>query len=279
MNYSEIEKIEIDILLDAVYKRYGYDFRDYATATIERRTRIFAKRNGLNFISEIIPRLMRDEDFFEQLIKEYSITVSELFRNPESYREIKEKVFPVLKTYPFIKIWHAGCASGEEVYSLAIMLKEEGMYEKATIYATDFNDEALAAAKEGIYPIENMKQFTANYTASGGNESLSNYYFAENDSVKFSKSLIKNVTFANHNLVSDKIFGEMHLIMCKNVLIYFNKELQNRVLKLFDESLIHGGFLCLGDKESLQFSDIQDKFEVVCKKEKIYKKLIFNTNE
>lgn len=279
MNYSEIEKIEIELLLEAIYKRYGYDFREYAKATLERRTRIYVKRLGLNNISEIIPKLLRDEDSFEKLIKEYSITVTELFRDPSSYKEIISKVIPVLKTYPFIKIWHAGCATGEEVYSLAILLKEEGMYDKATIYATDFNDEALAAAKEGIYSIENMKQFTANYAASGGKDSLSKYYIAHNNSVKFDKSLIKNVTFANHNLVTDRIFGEMHLIMCKNVLIYFNKELQEKVLNLFNESLIHGGFLCLGDKESIQFTNLQDKYEIISKKAKIYKKNIFAVNE
>lgn len=272
MNNSEIENIEVNVLLQAIFDRYGYDFRNYARASIERRARLFARKNGYDYISELIPKILRDEILFEQLLKEFSITVTELFREPLSYKELKEKVFPILKTYPFIKIWHAGCATGEEVYSLAILLKEEGLYEKATIYATDFNDEALEIARQGIYPLENMKTFISNYMQAGGSDVLSNYYFAKHDSVIFDKSLIKNVMFANHNLATDSVFGEMNLIMCKNVMIYFDKELQNRVLNMFNESLIHGGFLCLGNKESLMFSEVQDKFDIVDNVEKIYKK-------
>lgn len=273
MKIQEIENIEISLLLQAIYERYGYDFRDYARATVERRSRLFAKTAGLKSISEIIPKIMKDELFFEKLVKEFSITVTELFRDPSSYRELKLKVFPILKTYPFIKIWHAGCATGEEVYSLAILLKQEGLYEKATIYATDFNDEALEIAKNGIYSIDNMKQCTANYLSTGGSDALSDYYFAKHDSVIFDKSLRKNVMFANHNLTTDGIFGEMHLIMCKNVLIYFNKTLQNKVLNLFSNSLIHNGYLCLGSKESILFSEVEKKFEYVDKNEKIYRKI------
>jgi chemotaxis protein methyltransferase CheR len=276
MNNSELENIEMKLLLEAVYDRYGYDFRDYARASVERRARLFNSKIGLKHLSELIPLILRDELLFQQFVKEFSITVTELFRDPTSYKKIKEKVFPVLKTYPFIKIWHAGCATGEEVYSLAILLKEEGLYEKTTIYATDFNDEALETAKNGIYSIENMKQCTANYIAAGGSDVLSGYYFAKHDSVIFDKSLVKNVMFANHNLVADRVFGEMNMIMCRNVLIYFNKELQNKVLNLVCESLVHGGFLCLGNKESLLFSEVENKFSVIDKKEKIYKKLINN---
>jgi chemotaxis protein methyltransferase CheR len=276
MNNSELENIEMKLLLEAVYDRYGYDFRDYARASVERRARLFNSKIGLKHLSELIPLILRDELLFQQFVKEFSITVTELFRDPISYKKIKEKVFPVLKTYPFIKIWHAGCATGEEVYSLAILLKEEGLYEKTTIYATDFNDEALETAKNGIYSIENMKQCTANYIAAGGSDVLSGYYFAKHDSVIFDKSLVKNVMFANHNLVADRVFGEMNMIMCRNVLIYFNKELQNKVLNLLCESLVHGGFLCLGNKESLLFSEVENKFSVIDKKEKIYKKLINN---
>lgn len=272
---SEIENIEVNVLLQAIYDRYGYDFRNYARASIERRARMFAKNQGFNFISEIIPAILRDEVLFELLIKEFSITVTELFRDPLSYKALKEKVFPILKTYPFIKIWHAGCATGEEVYSMAILLKEEGLYEKATIYATDFNDEALEIARHGIYPIDNMKDYVSNYIMAGGSEVLSSYYYAKHDSIIFDKTLIKNVMFANHNLVIDGVFGEMNLIMCKNVLIYFNKSLQDRVLNMFNESLIHGGFLCLGNKESIMFSEVQDKFDIVDIVEKIYKKKTF----
>lgn len=279
MNNSEIENIEVNVLLQAVYDRYGYDFRNYARASIERRARLFARRNGYEYISELVPKILRNEILFEQLIKEFSITVTELFRDPLSYKELKEKVFPILKTYPFIKIWHAGCATGEEVYSTAILLKEEGLYDKATIYATDFNDEALEFARHGIYPLENMKTVTSNYMQAGGSDVLSNHYYAKHNSVIFNKSLIKNVMFANHNLAIDSVFGEMNLIMCKNVLIYFNKTLQNKVLNMFFESLIHGGFLCLGNKESIMFSEVQDKFEVIDIKEKIYKKIMLSDAE
>lgn len=276
MKSHEIENIEIDLLLEAIFSRYGYDFRDYARATVERRSRLFAKNSGFKNISELIPLILRDEIFFEKLVKEFSITVTELFRDPASYKELRDKVFPVLKTYPFIKIWHAGCATGEEVYSLAILLKQEGLYDKATIYATDFNDAALDIAKSGIYSIENMKKCTANYLAAGGTEALSDYYFAKHDSVIFDKELRKNVLFANHNLTADGVFGEMHLVMCKNVLIYFNKTLQNKVLNLFCDSLIYNGFLCLGSKESLMFTEVEDKFEVIDRNERIYKKIIDN---
>jgi chemotaxis protein methyltransferase CheR len=276
LNNSELENIEMKLLLDAVYDRYGYDFRDYARASVERRARLFTNKIGLAHLSELIPIILRDESLFQQLVKEFSITVTELFRDPSSYKKIKEKVFPVLRTYPFIKIWHAGCATGEEVYSLAILLKEEGLYDKTTIYATDFNDEALEVAKNGIYSIENMKQCIANYINAGGSDVLSGYYYAKHKSVIFDKSLIKNVLFANHNLVADRVFGEMNMIMCRNVLIYFNKSLQNKVLNLFYDSLVHGGFLCLGNKECLLFSEIEHKFATTDKNEKIFKKLISN---
>ncbi|MFZ4591160.1 MAG: CheR family methyltransferase [Ignavibacteria bacterium] len=278
MKIQEIENIEISLLLEAIYGRYGYDFRDYARATVERRSRLFAKNTGLKSISELIPRIMRDEIFFERLVKEFSITVTELFRDPSSYKELKLKVFPILKTYPFIKIWHAGCATGEEVYSLAILLKQEGLYDKATIYATDFNDEALEVAKNGIYSIDNMKQCTANYLAAGGTDALSDYYYAKHESVIFDKALRKNVMFANHNLTTDGIFGEMHLVMCKNVLIYFNKTLQNKVLNLFCDSLIHSGYLCLGSKESILFTDVENKFENIDKGERIFRKITGTAN-
>ena len=269
---SEIENIEISLLLEATYNRYGYDFRDYARASIERRVRQFAIKSGIKSISEMIPILLYNESFFQTLVREFSITVTEMFRDPKVYHVLKEKVFPILKTYPFIKIWHAGCATGEEVYSLAILLMEAGLYKKSTIFATDFNDEALATAKQGIYPTENIKQSTLNYQKAGGLESFSDYYHAKYDSISIDNKLKKNITFANHNLVIDQTFSEMHLILCRNVLIYFNKTLQDKVFYLFDNSLVSGGFLCLGSKESLLYSGIQGKFEPVDEKEKIYQK-------
>ena len=272
MKQNEIENIEVSLLLQAIYDRYGYDFRHYARASVERRARYVMSLERLNSISEMIPLLLRDESFFGRLVQHFSITVTELFRDPFVYRALKERVFPILRTYPFIKIWHAGGATGEEVYSLAILLKESGLYDRSTIFCTDFNDEALSAGKQGIYNIENIKGATLNYQYSGGECSLSEYYHAKYESVSMDKSLRKKITFANHNLVSDGVFGEMHLVLCRNVMIYFDTVLQNRVLNLFSDSLINGGFLCLGTKESLRFSEVEMRFDAFSEKEKIYRK-------
>ena len=275
MKQNEIENIEVTLLLQAIYDRYGYDFRHYARASVERRARYVMSMEKLNSISEMIPLLLRDEAFFERLVYHFSITVTELFRDPSVYLALTEKVFPILQTYPFIKIWHAGCATGEEVYSLAILLKENGLYDRATIFCTDFNDGALATGKQAIYNIESIKEATLNYQKSGGTRSLSEYYHAKYDSVSMDKSLKKKITFANHNLVSDGVFGEMNLILCRNVMIYFDTVLQDRVLNLFTDSLTNGGFLCLGTKESLQFSEVENKFVAFSEKEKIYRKKYF----
>lgn len=272
MNKTEVEEIEIDLLLEALFRRYGYDFRHYAKASITRRIRHLLEKSGRSRISEMIPELLYDKSFFEKIVYDFSITVTEMFRDPGFYRAIREKVIPYLKTYPFIKIWHAGCATGEEVYSIAIVLKEEGLYDRATIFATDFNNAALAKGKEGIYSLENIKQYTLNYQDAGGTSSFSEYYHAQYDSVIMDQSLKKNITFANHNLVTDNTFSEMHLILCRNVLIYFNKTLQDRVLRLFHDSLIHGGFLCLGTKESRRFSDVTGDYKRIDNKQKIYQK-------
>ncbi|MDP8209554.1 MAG: protein-glutamate O-methyltransferase CheR [Candidatus Stygibacter australis] len=273
MRENEIESLEITLILDAIYSRYGYDFRDYARASMERRVKHYQKKSGYKSISEMIPRLLHDETFFQSLIHEFSITVTEMFRDPGEYRVIKEKVIPILKTYPYIKVWHAGCATGEEVYSLAILLEEAGLYKKTTIFATDFNDEVLETARQGIYKLDNIQQCTKNYQQSGGSESFSQYYHAKYESIVMDKSLKKNITFANHNLASDFTFSEMNLILCRNVMIYFNANLQNRALNLFDDSLLQGGFLCLGNKESLMFWDGNKKYHAVEGNSKIYRKL------
>lgn len=272
MQRIKIENIEIDLLLEAIFKRYGYDFRCYARASIERRVRLFLAGSGCNTVSEMISKLLYEESFFEQVIQKFSITVTEMFRDPLVYRSIREKVVPFLKTYPYIKIWDAGCATGEEVYSLSILLKEEDLYERTILFGTDFNDEALEKAKEGIYALDNIKEFTSNYQRAGGTRSFSEYYHAHYGHMAINQLLKKNITFANHNLVTDSVFSEMHLILCRNVLIYFNKELQHRVLNLLSDSLVHGGFLCLGSKESLLFSDVQDHFKVFDEKCRIYQK-------
>ena len=272
MKKAEIENLEVELLVEAVFKRYGYDFRHYSRASLKRRIYNFLSKTSFNKPTEIIPQLLYDRTLLESLIYNLSITVTEMFRDPFVYKTIREKVISFLKTYPFIKIWHAGCSTGEEAYSIAILLKEEGLYDRSQIYATDFNDEALEKAKQGIYPIENIKEYTANYQACGGKESFSKYYHSKYGSVIMNQELNKNITFANHNLASDTVFGEMQLIMCRNVLIYFDQPLQNRALKLFYESLALNGFLCLGTKESIQFSDFQEHFKTINKKARIYQK-------
>ncbi|MBN1659503.1 MAG: protein-glutamate O-methyltransferase CheR [Anaerolineae bacterium] len=272
MKEQEIDRIEIDLFLEAIFRRYGYDFRHYARASVRRRIHHLLAKTEYSRVSELIPRLLYDQDFSRSLIYEFSITVTDMFRDPGFYRAVREKVVPYLKTYPFIKIWHAGCATGEEVYSMAIVLQEEGLYERATIFATDFNDGALNRAREGIYSLQEMRQYAENYRQAGGTQSFADYYHAQYGSAIMSQSLKRNITFANHNLVTDGVFSEMHLIVCRNVLIYFDKTLQNRVLKLFADSLSYGGFLCLGNKETVQFSEAQDLFQDVDDREKIYQK-------
>lgn len=264
--------MEIDLLLEAIFRRYGYDFRSYARASIDRRVRNFLSSSGCDSVSEMIPKVIHDRAFFSRLARNFSIAVTEMFRDPMVYRAVREKVVPMLKTWPHVKIWHAGCATGEEVHSLAIVLKEEGLYDRSTIYATDFNDDALDRAREGIYETAKFQDATRNYQQAGGKRSFSEYYHAMYNAAAMDSSLRTRVVFSTHNLASDSVFGEMHLVFCRNVLIYFNRDLQNRALNLFTESLIHGGFLCLGTKESLRFTDVKDTFDVVDKKSRIYKK-------
>lgn len=269
---EDIERIELDLFLDAIYQRYGYDFRQYAQASVRRRVRHLLAKSGYSRISEMIPRLLYDEAFSQTAIYDFSITVTEMFRDPEFYGSIRKNVVPYLKTFPFIKVWHAGCATGEEVYSLAILLQEEGLYDQATIFATDFDDAVLEKAKEGIYDLRDMRQYTLNYQKAGGTRSFAEYYHAQYESAIMSQFLKSNITFASHNLVTDGVFGQMHLIFCRNVLIYFDKALQNRVLGLFTDSLNYGGFLCLGSKETVEFSDAAGHFKIVDEKQKIYQK-------
>lgn len=272
MNRAETERIEIELLLEAIFQRYGYDFRSYSRASIERRTRQFLTTSGCASVSEMIPRVLHDEQFFSRLAQSFSISVTEMFRDPFFYAALREKVVPLLKTWPHVKIWHAGCATGEEVYSLAIVLEEAGLLERATIYATDFNDAALSKAREGNYELSKLRQATENYQQSGGTESFSDYYHARYDAATMDGALRQRITFSNHNLASDSAFGDMHLVFCRNVLIYFNRELQNRALGLLTESLVHGGFLCLGSKEDLQFTQVSDDYAKVDERARIYKR-------
>ncbi len=268
----ESENIELQLLLQAIYLKYGYDFRNYAKASIKRRIQHRMTKDGLNNLAQMQHKLLYDIDFFEKLLLDLSINVTEMFRDPNFYTALRQQVIPALRKFPHLKIWHAGCSSGEEVYSMAIILKEEGLYDRTQIYATDMNQVILKKAKEGIFPIHRLKQYTSNYQKSGGKESFSDYYSAHYDHAVIDSLLKKNILFSDHNLATDGVFGEMHLIMCRNVLIYFTRELQNRVFSLFSDSLCDTGFLCLGSKESVRFSEHSHLFEDIAKEEKIYLK-------
>lgn len=272
MDPAEVEKIEIDLLLEAIYRRYGYDFRHYARASLRRRVRHILIHSPCERIADLIPLILHDEAFARRAIFDFSITVSEMFRDPGFYVALRHSVAPYLHTYPFFKAWVAGCATGEEVYSLAILLAEEGLYDRATIYATDYNETALQKARESIYPLKDVQQYTANYQKAGGRASFADYYHAHYDSAILSQSLKANLTFSTHNLVSDGVFAEVQLILCRNVLIYFDRSLQNWVLTTLAKSLSRGGFLCLGAKETLEFSSVADQFRPVDAANRIYQK-------
>ncbi|MCP4266678.1 MAG: protein-glutamate O-methyltransferase CheR [Candidatus Brocadiaceae bacterium] len=272
MKKKDTQNFEINQLLDAIFFRYGYDFRNYARASMERRIINRVKLAELDSVSEMIPKIMHDPGFFDLFLRDMSITVTEMFRDPHVYKKIRESVCVHLKTYPRINIWHAGCATGEEVYSMAILLEEEGLLKRTTIYATDFNNHSLKIAEKGIYPAEKVKLFTKNYISAGGKASFVKYYQAKYEHAKIKESLKKRITFANHNLIQDKVFTETHLILCRNVLIYFNKELQNRALNLFKDSLVHRGFFILGNRETIDFTNVESTFEKHSQKERIYRK-------
>lgn len=270
------EDIEIDLVLEALLKKSDFDYRNYSRSHVKRRLSHRLAINGLSHYSELIPEIIYNEEMLSTLLRDLSINVTEMFRDPAFFIEIREKVFPYIKTYPFVKLWHAGCSSGQEVYSMAILLKENLLYDNTQIYATDFNNDILEKAKNAIYPVDNMKKYTVNYQQVGGRNSFADYYNADYDTATITPDLKKNILFSFHNLVTDGVFGEMHIILCRNVLIYFDKELQNRVLKLFCDSLVPGGFLCLGSKESIRYTVIEHLFEVVSLSEKIYRKKVLS---
>ncbi|MBF0199831.1 MAG: protein-glutamate O-methyltransferase CheR [Desulfamplus sp.] len=268
------QDIETALIFKAIELKYGYDFSNYAAASMKRRLKKNLEEAGLQRLSEMIPLIIYDEEFFTLFLHNLSVNVTEMFRDPLFFLSIRKNVVPYLKTYPFIKIWVAGISTGEELYSLAILLKEEDIYDKCIIYATDFNDNVLEIAQKGIYPVKDIRCHTSNYQKSGGRESFVSYYRGDYNSVIFDNSLKKNIVFANHNLVTDDLFGEMNMIICRNVLIYFNKTLQDKVLELFTRSLRNNGFLCLGSKESLDFSPCASVYKDIDKDRKIYQKTI-----
>lgn len=263
---------ELDILLTDVCDLYGYDFTQYSRASLKRRINRICLIDQFSSFAELRYRVVNHPEYLKRLIEEITVNVTEMFRDPSFYGALREKVLPQLGTYPFVRIWLAGCSTGEEVYSIAILLKEAGIYAKSLIYATDINPGVLEKAKKGVFPIQYMKQYSENYILSGGASDFSSYYTANYDSVQFDPDLKKNIVFSVHNLVSDSSFNEFQLIMCRNVLIYFDKNLQLKVFKLFDYSLDKLGFLALGSKETLRFSSIEHNYEQIGK-DKIWRKI------
>jgi chemotaxis protein methyltransferase CheR len=267
-----VEDLEIQLLLEALYQRYHYDFRHYARASIKRR--LVQARDQLDFgsISALQDRVLHDPAMLPRLLDFLTVQVSEMFRDPSYFKALREQVLPHLRTYPSLKVWIAGCSAGEELYSLAILFREEGLYERTLFYATDINPEALRTAEAGVYSLDRIRKFTENHQKSGGKSSLSDYYTAAYGGAVFDKTLRERVVFSDHSLVTDAVFGEMHLISCRNVMIYFDRPLQDRAIGLFRESLARKGFLGLGSKESLRFSAHAAAFSDFVSAEKIYQR-------
>ncbi|NRA55519.1 MAG: protein-glutamate O-methyltransferase CheR [Gammaproteobacteria bacterium] len=269
---TNTETIEFNLLLRAINQRYGHDFNNYASNSLQRRVKYHCDKLGYQYLSQMLPDILHNEQEFENLLNTISVPVTDMFRDPNFFLTLREKIIPVLRTYPSINIWHAGCASGEEVYSLAIIFKEEGLYDNCKIYATDFNDAVLEQAKSGVFSMQKMQRYTEFYYKAGGKSSFSDYYVAHKKGVKMIPSLSNNIVFAKHNLAVDQVFGQFNLILCRNVLIYFNNTLQNKVFSLFYDSLMPLGFMCLGSHESITHSLVRSRFNTIAEQERIYRK-------
>jgi chemotaxis protein methyltransferase CheR len=256
-----------------VYRRYGFDFRSYAYASIRRRLWKRIDAEELTSVSALQTRVLHDAPAMERLLLDLSVSVTAMFRDPRFYRVFRDRVVPLLRTYPFIRVWHAGCSTGEEVYSVAILLEEEGLLDRTRIYATDINEAVLQQARAGIFPLNRMQEYTENYIRAGGRRSFSEYYTAKYDGALFGPQLMRNAVFSQHNLVTDRSFSEFNVIFCRNVLIYFDRALQHHVHTLFYDSLVTFGILALGSKESLRFSEHEDCYERLDAREKLYRKV------
>jgi chemotaxis protein methyltransferase CheR len=270
---QRVEEIEFELLLEGIYRQWGFDFRNYAPSSLRRRVMNFIRSEHIASISALQDRVLHDQDWLSRFLYSLSVNVSAVFRDPVFYRTFRKEVVPLLRTYPFVRIWLAGVSMGEEVYSLAILLEEEGLYDRCRIYATDINDAVLKKAKEGIYPLDLMQTYTSNYIKAGGDREFSNYYTAAYDRAIFKSSLRENVVFAQHNLVGDASFNEFHVILCRNVMIYFNSELQANVHHLLYESLVMFGILGLGAKETLKFSPHETAYEEIDKTAKLFRRV------
>ena len=262
---------ELEILINEVYENYGYDFSGYSMASFKRRVDRIYQMDGFNNFQSFLEKATNDADYFSRMIEEITVNITEMFRDPHFYKTLQTEILPVLATKPFIRIWHAGCSTGEEVYSMAILLKEANLLGKSLLYATDISPMVLDVAREGVFPLRMMKQYSENYMASGGKKDFSHYYTANYGFAKFSEDLSSKMVFSQHNLVSDRSFNEFDLILCRNVLIYFDKDLQERALHLFDDSLSNLGYLALGTKETIKFTSMQKRYKQL-EKEKIWKK-------
>ena len=263
--------LEIRLLLEAIHARYGYDLRGYTPASMQRRVFAALTKSGLAHLGELQHRVVTDADFFGTVLHDLTVQVSELFRDPAFYVAFRSQVLPVLRTYPLLRIWHAGCATGEEAYASAIMLSEAGLYERAQIYATDLSARAIEQAKEGMYPAERFAAFADNYARAGGSAQLDRYFTAAYDRIALVEPLRRNILFFQHNLVSDHVFGEMHVVFCRNVMIYFGEELRARVLDKLRQALVHGGFLCLGSSERIAREGRQLELMELDAQERIYR--------
>jgi chemotaxis protein methyltransferase CheR len=270
---GSIEQIEIDLLLEAVYRLRGYDFRDYARASLRRRIANRLKAEKIDTITCLLDRIVHDASCMDRFVLGLSVSVSAMFRDPGFFRAMRNHVFPLLRTWPYIRIWQAGCSTGEEVYSVAIMLAEDGLLGRCRIYATDINETALERAREGIYPLELMQRCTQNYIEAGGTRSFSEYYTAAYDHAIFTPALREHVVFAKHDLVTDGPFNEFSLILCRNVLIYFNRTLQDRVHRLLYDSLVHSGVLGVGAKETLSLTAQEDRYEQLVAPHRLYRRV------
>ncbi len=266
--------IEMKLLLQAIYLRYHFDFRSYAGASMRRRLKTAMLRFGCSTLSQLQDKALHEPAMFPQLLDYLTVQVSEMFRDPGYFLALRREVVPLLRTYPSLKIWVAGCSTGEEVYSMAILLREEGLLERTLIYATDINPGALQRAEAGVYELERIALFTQNHQRAGGLSSLSDYYTAAYGRAVFDKSLRRNVVFSDHSLATDSVFAEVQLVSCRNVLIYFDRALQDRALALFRDALCRRGFLGLGSKESMLFSSSADAFSDFVRDERIYQKLL-----
>ncbi len=267
-----IDDRELEVLINEIYDYYGYDFSGYSMASFKRRVERLLQLEGFTNFSQLLSVIRSDASYVDKLLQEITVNVTEMFRDPQFYKTLRTEIIPAIATKPFIRIWMAGCSTGEEVYSVAILLHEANLLHKSLLYATDINTEVLAKAKEGTFPLRMMRQYSENYIASGGKSDFSDYYVANYGIAKFNSSFSEKMVFSQHNLVSDRSFNAFDLILCRNVLIYFDKDLQERVFKLFDESLETLGYLALGTKETIKFSDMKQNFEQL-RKEKIWKKI------